>query len=154
MARLTIDDLEVLTPDQLGKLLLAEVSRNRKSLQYIQDILDVGCPINYGDHNGWTPLHFAAHYGNLRMAEFLISKGADIHARDEFGWTPLHWGTRAGHLEIVKFLVSVGSDVYTKVNTGRIASDIAFRGGHQEVAHFLFSIMNPNNIEDDYPKIH
>jgi ankyrin len=29
--------------------------------------------------SGFTPLHIAAHYGNIEIAKFLITKGADVN---------------------------------------------------------------------------
>lgn len=29
--------------------------------------------------SGFTPLHIAAHYGNLEVAQLLISRGADVN---------------------------------------------------------------------------
>lgn len=31
--------------------------------------------------SGFTPLHIAAHYGNINVATLLISKGADVNFR-------------------------------------------------------------------------
>ncbi len=87
MTRLTIDELEVLTPDQLGKLLIAAVRKDPPDVQYIQDLLLVGCPIDARDRLGFTVLHRAAWDGHLELVEFLISQGVDINAKATAGST-------------------------------------------------------------------
>ncbi len=87
MTRPTIDELEILTPDQLGKLLRSEVYRDYPDVQYIQDLLDVGAPIDYRADGGWTSLHSAARYGKIEVVSLLLSNGVDIHIKDYDGRT-------------------------------------------------------------------
>jgi len=37
-----------------------------------------------------TPLHLAAGYNNLEVAEYLLENGADVNAQDKGGLIPLH----------------------------------------------------------------
>ena len=48
-------------------------------LWYVRRVL-TGCR---APQDGWTPLMWAAHQGNLEVARELISKGADIEAKDK-----------------------------------------------------------------------
>ncbi len=121
----TIDDLEILTPDQLGKLLLAEVSKIPPDFKYIQNLLDVGCPIDIRDEWGHTALHYAARDGKLDIVELLLSLGAEVEAMDGFGRTALHMAAMWGQIEVVKFLVSKGALVNTKDDINRLAWDMA-----------------------------
>jgi ankyrin repeat protein len=57
------------------------------------------------DKDGWTPLHYAAHSGQLESVKVLIMAGSPI-LRDDKGKTPMYWcGRRASDLNIVSFLL-------------------------------------------------
>ncbi len=86
MSKPTTYDLEMLTPDELGILLIHEIWEISPDFQYIQDLLDVGCPLNR-PFIFWIPLHCAAHLNKIEMVKFLISKGADVNAKDKCGNT-------------------------------------------------------------------
>ena len=49
---------------------------------------NVNCP----DHQGWTPLHYAAYLGHHETGKILLEHpDVAIEALDNEGWTPLHW---------------------------------------------------------------
>uniref|UniRef100_A0A673HVR5 NAD(+) ADP-ribosyltransferase n=1 Tax=Sinocyclocheilus rhinocerous TaxID=307959 RepID=A0A673HVR5_9TELE len=69
-----------------------------------------------------TPLHLAAGYNNLEVAEYLLEHGADVNAQDKGGLIPLHnaasygvrkQGMREGQRSLKKF--PVGEDNSTAV---------------------------------------
>ncbi len=95
-SRMSIDELEILTPDQLGKLLHAEVKKEDPNIKYIKDLLYVGSPINFRDRSNWTALHHAVWHGyggDRALVKLLVSAGADINARDTGGFTPWDYAT-------------------------------------------------------------
>uniref|UniRef100_A0A2K6SV98 Poly [ADP-ribose] polymerase n=1 Tax=Saimiri boliviensis boliviensis TaxID=39432 RepID=A0A2K6SV98_SAIBB len=49
---------------------------------------NVNCRDTQGRHS--TPLHLAAGYNNLEVAEYLLQHGADVNAQDKGGLIPLH----------------------------------------------------------------
>uniref|UniRef100_A0A6I8SXU9 Poly [ADP-ribose] polymerase n=1 Tax=Xenopus tropicalis TaxID=8364 RepID=A0A6I8SXU9_XENTR len=49
---------------------------------------NVNCRDTQGRHS--TPLHLAAGYNNLEVAEYLLQNGADVNAQDKGGLIPLH----------------------------------------------------------------
>jgi ankyrin repeat protein len=57
------------------------------------------------DSQGYTPLRWAAAYGQMRVVEMLLESGADINAQDKDGWTALRWAAQRGHKRIVELLV-------------------------------------------------
>ena len=109
----------------------------RMPIKIIREAIRLGSDVNAKDNGNWTPLHWAAWYGETKIAEMLISKGADVNARDDFGWTPLHWAARNGHTKTVEMLISNGSDVNAKNNDGETPLHLAARNGYVETAELL-----------------
>ncbi len=55
-------------------------------------------------YEGRTPLHYAAHAGNLEVVRWLINNGALHNIADEMGLTPMDYAAQRGHWDIVKLL--------------------------------------------------
>lgn len=45
--------------------------------------------VDWRDRSGWTPLHYAANWGDAAAIRALIEAGADADARNNGGQTPL-----------------------------------------------------------------
>lgn len=60
--------------------------------------------------DGWTSLHYAAFYGNIEGAEFLINNGARVNAQTVHRDTPLHMAARGNHVAMAKLLMKRGAD--------------------------------------------
>uniref|UniRef100_A0A4W6BVC5 Poly [ADP-ribose] polymerase n=1 Tax=Lates calcarifer TaxID=8187 RepID=A0A4W6BVC5_LATCA len=60
-----------------------------------------------------TPLHLAAGYNNLEVAEYLLEHGADVNAQDKGGLIPLHnaasYGSFLSHSQVSASVVSTGA---------------------------------------------
>ncbi len=126
MNRLTIDELEMLNPTELGELLLYEVCKDSPDVQYIQDLLDVGCPIDIKNQFSYTAFHYAIGKQHFELAKYLLSKGADINARDNWGKTALHEITRwSWDIRMIKFLISNGADIHIRSYNDYTAWDTA-----------------------------
>ncbi|CAL9136774.1 unnamed protein product [Musa textilis] len=76
-------------------------------------ILDFGVGINFRDSNGWTALHWAAHYGREKMVAALLAAGAsaglvtDPTAQDPVGKTPGYLASARGHKGLAGYLSEV-----------------------------------------------
>ncbi|CAG5098084.1 Oidioi.mRNA.OKI2018_I69.XSR.g15365.t1.cds [Oikopleura dioica] len=82
------------------------------SVARIQKLLtaeNVNCRDTHGRNS--TPLHLAAGYNNIEVAEILIEYGADVNAEDRGGLIPLHNAASYGHVEIAQVLLKHGSHV-------------------------------------------
>ena len=60
--------------------------------------------LNGTDVEGWTPLHYAAKMGYLKVIELLCKKEAIIDATTNDGETCLHLASEYGHSKVVDFL--------------------------------------------------
>uniref|UniRef100_A0A8C7A4H6 Poly [ADP-ribose] polymerase n=1 Tax=Nothoprocta perdicaria TaxID=30464 RepID=A0A8C7A4H6_NOTPE len=58
-----------------------------------------------------TPLHLAAGYNNLEVAEYLLEHGADVNAQDKGGLIPLHNAASYGHVDIAALLIKYNTCV-------------------------------------------
>ncbi len=138
--RKSMDELEVLTPDQLGKILIDEASRSSMDVRYIKDLIAVGCPIDFRDDCERTALHHASDVGNLEVVELLVSNGADVNIIDKYSWTALQFAANSmGNEDILKYLISKGAQVGIRDNNGRIPWDFAYYNAMKEVPE-----LNPN----------
>ncbi len=63
-----------------------------------------GAQVNVAQHGGWTPLHQAAHAGNLPLAELLLECGADPFATVADGATPVAFAEQAGHARLAEII--------------------------------------------------
>jgi uncharacterized protein len=72
------------------------------------------------DSQGYTPLHYAAYFGQLEAARFLLGIGAEMSAvsMDPLRNHPLHAAASSGHGEVVQLLLEAGADPNAE-QTGR-----------------------------------
>ena len=88
---------------------LGEALRNR-DLEAARSLVEQGVDVNAADPEGLTPLHWAAHWDDLRLVELLLEKGADARARNRYGVTPLHEAATVANAAIVEALLRGGAD--------------------------------------------
>jgi hypothetical protein len=67
-------------------------------------LLDAGANPNASKSWGSTPLHYAAHLGQVECAKLLLQAGARPDAKDEKGETPAQWAAYYGNKELAKLL--------------------------------------------------
>ncbi|XP_027871999.1 ankyrin-2 isoform X6 [Xiphophorus couchianus] len=87
--------------------------------------------------SGFTPLHIAAHYGNVNVATLLLNRGAavDFTARNEI--TPLHVASKRGNTNMVALLLDRGSQIDAKTRDGLTPLHCAARSGHDTALELL-----------------
>ncbi|XP_067408936.1 poly [ADP-ribose] polymerase tankyrase-2 isoform X2 [Emydura macquarii macquarii] len=66
---------------------------------------NVNCRDTQGRHS--TPLHLAAGYNNLEVAEYMLQHGADVNAQDKGGLIPLHNAASYGADDVNALLTAV-----------------------------------------------
>ena len=62
---------------------------------------------NDQDNDSWTPLHYCAFYGRLKVAGALMSNAAtDVNAKNKNGETPLHFAALNGYYHLIELMLS------------------------------------------------
>lgn len=97
-------------------------------------LLEHGAQVN---HDGWTPLHYAAFEGRAEVIKFLLGKGAEIDARAPNGYTALMLAARGGHLEAARQLLYADPDLSAKGQDGETALAIAKGRKAEELVKLL-----------------
>ncbi|CAD7698109.1 unnamed protein product [Ostreobium quekettii] len=91
------------------------------------------------DHNGWTPLMFAAENGHTATAELLLNRGACVNLTKQNSWTPLILAADGGHMDTAELLVDRGASVDMTNKMGDTPLMYAADGGHGDMAEMLLS---------------
>ncbi|XP_076856713.1 ankyrin 3b isoform X2 [Brachyhypopomus gauderio] len=93
--------------------------------------------VNRTTESGFTPLHIAAHYGNINVATLLLNRGAavDFSARNDI--TPLHVASKRGNGNMVKLLLDRGARINAKTKDGLTPLHCGARSGHEQVVEML-----------------
>ncbi len=101
-------------------------------LAKVQQCLEKGEKVNDIDKWGWTALHWAAYYGQPKVAQWLLDHGADPNMKTLKGYgrynpgiTPLILAAYYGHDDIVKALLDKKADASTQDSHGKIAIEYA-----------------------------
>uniref|UniRef100_A0A8C4HWC6 Ankyrin-3 n=1 Tax=Dicentrarchus labrax TaxID=13489 RepID=A0A8C4HWC6_DICLA len=87
--------------------------------------------------SGFTPLHIAAHYGNINVATLLLNRGAavDFKARNDI--TPLHVASKRGNSNMVRLLLERGAKIDARTKDGLTPLHCGARSGHEQVVEML-----------------
>uniref|UniRef100_A0A2L2YFP9 Ankyrin repeat family A protein 2 n=1 Tax=Parasteatoda tepidariorum TaxID=114398 RepID=A0A2L2YFP9_PARTP len=86
--------------------------------------------VDQADQNGFTPLMWAAGYGQLDTVRKLIAMGASILSVGSHGENSLILASSSGHALIVKELINHGSELNYKDNDGNTALMYACYNNH------------------------
>ncbi|XP_024083143.1 tankyrase isoform X2 [Cimex lectularius] len=86
-----------------------------------------------------TPLHLAAGYNNVEVAEFLLENGADVNAQDKGGLIPLHNASSYGHLDIAALLIKYNTVVNATDKWGFTPLHEAAQKGRTQLSALLLA---------------
>ncbi|XP_067936599.1 poly [ADP-ribose] polymerase tankyrase-1-like isoform X2 [Watersipora subatra] len=96
-----IDTADLLRGD--AALLEAAKKGELQRVQKLATVQNINCRDTQGRNS--TPLHLAAGYNNVEVAEFLLQSGADVNAQDKGGLIPMHNASSYGHVDIAALLI-------------------------------------------------
>ncbi|XP_028836384.1 ankyrin-2b isoform X2 [Denticeps clupeoides] len=93
--------------------------------------------VNRTTESGFTPLHIAAHYGNVNVATLLLNRGAAVDFTARNGITPLHVASKRGNTNMVRLLLDRGGQIDAKTRDGLTPLHCAARSGHDPAVEIL-----------------
>ena len=99
-----------------------------------------GSPVDLRGFSRWSPLHSAAHYGDLEMVQILLDYGADIGALSKIEYSPLHCASHGffdGSRDVVRLLLDRGADPNLRVQNGSTPLHLASQHGKIEIVRLL-----------------
>jgi ankyrin repeat protein len=103
--------------------------------------------------DGFTPLHYAAFFGQEEAARILLERGAEVEvvARNEsIRVTPLHSAAAGSHAAIVKLLLEAGADPNASQDGGFTPLHSAAQNDDRESAEALLAAgADPSLASDD-----
>ncbi|CAH8571969.1 unnamed protein product [Schistosoma turkestanicum] len=93
--------------------------------------------VDHTSASGFTPLHIAAHYGNVNMAKLLIERGANINYQAKNSITPLHVAAKWGKNEVVGELILAGAEINARTRDGLTPLHCASRACQIDTVEYL-----------------
>lgn len=70
----------------------------------VRYLISKGANVNQTNKYNWSPLMYAANYGNMETVQLLLDAGADINAVNNKGWNALQVAKEYKQKEVVKLL--------------------------------------------------
>lgn len=133
IVKIIIEDNRRLTDDD--DPLISAIENNR--LDVVKILLQEN-RINSHEHiTANTLLHFAAIYGNTKVAEYLIEKGAKVNAMNDYGMSPLYLAAREGNIHVARLLISHGANVNVRSTLQISPLYIATQSNYEDLAILL-----------------
>lgn len=100
--------------DSQGRTALYRAAKDGNINRVRELLKDSKANPNICTKKGLSPLHQAAHWGEVEIVKLLLDFGADPNCDNGKGWTPLHSAALAaglkGRKEVIKLLLEAGAD--------------------------------------------
>ncbi len=105
----------------------------------IVDMLLAKGAIAEANPRGWTPLHYAAFAGRLRLVNKFLALGGDVNvnATTQSGTSPLMAAAMKGHIDVVRSLLNAGADTELRDSKDLSASDHALAHANTDIAELI-----------------
>ncbi|KAG8281330.1 Poly [ADP-ribose] polymerase tankyrase-2 [Homalodisca vitripennis] len=118
-------------------LLDAAKKGNLARVQRLLTVDNINCRDTQGRNS--TPLHLAAGYNNVEVAQLLLERGADVNAQDKGGLIPLHNASSYGHLDIAALLIKYNTVVNATDKWGFTPLHEAAQKGRTQLSALLLA---------------
>lgn len=140
VAQMLIDwpktDLNSLSAQGESPLMLSAL---KGQLDLVEKMIKRGADVN---KTGWTPLHYAASAGQVKVINVLLENHAYIDAESPNGSTPLMMASMYGTAAAVKLLLEEGADPLLRNQQGLTALQFAQRANRTDSADILVNGAN------------
>ncbi len=148
-------ELMMIPQNKKAEMILREIYKDVPNLNLVSDLIVLGANLDWQDedNSNRTPLHLAAEYGQVEIAQMLIDAGADVNAQDKFNRTPLLLAARDGQVEIARVLIGAGADLNVQDNRDETPLHLAARNGKLVIARVLIDAGARKNIRDNESKL-
>lgn len=95
--------------------------------------------LNSFSKEGYTPIGYAAFFGNTDAVEFLIKSGAEVNvvSKNDMELTPLHSACNCGYNSIASLLLEAGANVNASKSNGVTALHLAAHIGNIQLIKML-----------------
>ena len=114
----------------------AVCNKGEKGITILKFLAKHGVELNKNTW-GYTPVHMAASYNNMKALKYLAKHGLDLNAKTDSGSTALHFAVFEHSVEAMRYLVEKGVDVNAKDNAGETPLHKAAVKNYLEVFQYL-----------------
>jgi ankyrin repeat protein len=118
-------------------------------LDKVSMLLKSGANANSVNSDGYSALHLASLFGNVKIVECLLQAGADVKAVDKLKRSPLHLACESGDENTVLKLIDSGAEVNALCTEGWTPLHIAVIYGNCSAARMLIQHQIDLNMGDD-----
>jgi ankyrin repeat protein len=113
------------------------VSSAKGNLSYLKTVAQGRWDLNYISHHNYTPLIWAASYGQSDAIDVLIKKGAKVNGVNRKGESALMWASSKGQYQAAQTLIRLGADVRSSNESGSTALHWAAWNGKEKLVTLL-----------------
>jgi ankyrin repeat protein len=109
-------------------------------------LIQQGADVNAPQPDGATPLHWAAYWDDVPIADLLLRSGAKVNATNDYGVPPISLAATNGSASMVRRLLQSGADPNASVPTGETVLMTASRVGSLDVVYALLQAGASPNV--------